>query len=409
MMIMKKYLLSILALAFACGVANAGVTVTSANIAQPANDTLLFAMPVDVNVYQDIQNYPDADPSSRMMKFQPEYLVTARDFTRGDTSKGTATLPANAKVIGLGLDGYDVATDYADTKGVYLDVTAWCRNIPVDQLELDNYDELLEGYKTNLPDGDLFIDTIAFRGERMIPGFPGYHSVFDPEATAENPGTIVEIPFNNPDEEGNLVPFWYKGENIYLTLWMVNCEDIHMKYRYMAYDDAEAETASLMRSGAFCFSDATYEYIAQYFGVQLMYDLPKHRLPAFRTPYFTNDIRINIIDGKNVFYELQDADGNTVAPAEDGNYYSLNHTMHYFLYVDGDDTFELAFDDMYKDIDVEIKKDGTAVEEVNANKTVANVAYYNLSGQQSAQPVSGVNIVVTTYSDGSTTTAKVIK
>ena len=120
---MKKYLLSILALAFACGVANAGVTVTSANIAQPANDTLLFAMPVDVNVYQDIQNYPDADPSSRMMKFQPEYLVTARDFTRGDTSKGTATLPANAKVIGLGLDGYDVATDYASTKGVYLDVT----------------------------------------------------------------------------------------------------------------------------------------------------------------------------------------------------------------------------------------------------------------------------------------------
>ena len=51
----------------------------------------------------------------------------------------------------------------------------------------------------------------------------------------------------------------------------------------------------------------------------------------------------------------------------------------------------------------------TAVEELSANKTVANVAYYNMAGQQSAQPVNGVNIVVTTYSDGSTTTAKVIK
>ena len=408
-MIMKKYLLSIIALAFACcGVANASISVTAVNIPQPVNDTLLFALPVDVNVYQDIQNYPDADPGSRMMKFQPEYLVTAQDFTKGDITKGTPTLPAHAKVIGLGLDGYDVATDNASTQGVYLDVTAWCRNIPVDQLELDNFDELLEGYKSNKPEGDLFVDTIAHPGARHIPSFPGFHCIFDPSANAENPGSIVDIPFDNPDESGRFTPFWYKGENIYLTLWMCNCEDIHMKYRYMAFDDAEAETASLMRSGQFCFSDATYEYIAEYFGVQLMYDLPKHRLPAFRTPYFTNDIRINV-EGPTAFIELQDADGNTIAPAEDGNYYSLDHSKEYILYVDGEDGMELAFDDMYTDIEVQVMKDGTAVEELNANKTVANVAYYNLAGQQSAQPVSGVNIVVTTYTDGTRTTAKVIK
>ncbi len=408
-MIMKKYLLSIVAFAFAgFGIANAAVSVTYANTPQPANDTLMFALPVDVNVYQDIQNYPDADPDSRMMKFQPEYLVTAKDFTKGDITKGTANLPANAKVIGLGLDGYDVATDYASTKGVYLDVTAWCRNIPADLMVMENFDELLEGYKTNKPKGDLFTDTVANPGERHIPGFPGFHCVFDPEANAENPGSIVDIPFDNPDSRGKFVPFWYKGENIYLTLWMINCEDIHMKYRYMAFDDAEAETASLMRSGAFCFSDATYEYIAEYFGVQLMYDLPIHRLPAFRTPYYTNDIRVTV-EGRNAFIELQDEDGNVMTPAEDDNYYSLDHTKRYILYVDSNEGVELAFDDIYSDIDVLVKKEGTAVEEVNANKTVANVVYYNLAGQQSAQPVSGVNIVVTTYSDGSTTTAKVIK
>ena len=123
-----------------------------------------------------------------------------------------------------------------------------------------------------------------------------------------------------------------------------------MKYRYMAYDDAEAETASLMRSGAFCFSDATYEYIAQYFGVQLMYDLPTHRLPAFRTPYYTNDIRVTLTV-RNAYVELQDDDGNVMTPAEDGNYYSLDHTKVYILIVDGTDRGEITFDDIYKDID----------------------------------------------------------
>jgi hypothetical protein len=60
-------------------------------------------------------------------------------------------------------------------------------------------------------------------------------------------------------------------------------------------------------------------------------------------------------------------------------------------------------------VDVVVKKDVTAVNEINSIKTVANVSYYNLAGQQSAQPVNGVNIVVTTYTDGSTATAKVIK
>ena len=134
---MKKSLLSAFAMLLACcGAANASVEFTTVNVDQPANDTLLFQLPVDVNVYQDIQNYPDAQPESRMMKFQPEYLVTAQDFTKGDTNVGTATLPANAKVIGLGLDGYDIASDQT-SRGLYLEVTAWCRNIPASQLELD--------------------------------------------------------------------------------------------------------------------------------------------------------------------------------------------------------------------------------------------------------------------------------
>lgn len=51
----------------------------------------------------------------------------------------------------------------------------------------------------------------------------------------------------------------------------------------------------------------------------------------------------------------------------------------------------------------------TAVNDVTGSKTVESVRYYNIMGQESAVPVEGVNIVVTRYSDGSITTAKVLR
>ena len=50
----------------------------------------------------------------------------------------------------------------------------------------------------------------------------------------------------------------------------------------------------------------------------------------------------------------------------------------------------------------------SAVNEIEAGKTVTAVNYYNLAGQQMANP-SGLTIQVTTYSDGTTTATRVIK
>ena len=50
----------------------------------------------------------------------------------------------------------------------------------------------------------------------------------------------------------------------------------------------------------------------------------------------------------------------------------------------------------------------TSVDEVNAGKTVANVRYFNIAGQEIAQP-EGMTIKVTTYTDGTTSAAKVVK
>lgn len=134
---MKKSLLSAFVMALACfGSANAAVEVIATNVAQPANDTLLFAMPVNPEISQEIWTsyQPENGAEMRFLKFQPEYLVTAQDFTKGDVTKGTAALPANAKVIGLALDGYDIGSDIT-SKGVFHDAVAWCRNVPRDKID----------------------------------------------------------------------------------------------------------------------------------------------------------------------------------------------------------------------------------------------------------------------------------
>lgn len=53
--------------------------------------------------------------------------------------------------------------------------------------------------------------------------------------------------------------------------------------------------------------------------------------------------------------------------------------------------------------------DGSGVEQVNADAAIAAVRYINVSGQESDKPFAGVNIVVTTYTDGTTSTMKVMK
>ena len=50
----------------------------------------------------------------------------------------------------------------------------------------------------------------------------------------------------------------------------------------------------------------------------------------------------------------------------------------------------------------------SGVNEMNADKAVASVRYYNVAGQQIAQP-SGMTIKVTTYTDGTTSAVKVVK
>ena len=53
--------------------------------------------------------------------------------------------------------------------------------------------------------------------------------------------------------------------------------------------------------------------------------------------------------------------------------------------------------------------DGSGIENINADKQIASIRYINVAGQESEQPFDGMNIIVTTYTDGTSTIVKVIK
>lgn len=60
-------------------------------------------------------------------------------------------------------------------------------------------------------------------------------------------------------------------------------------------------------------------------------------------------------------------------------------------------------------LDLDANKVATGVNDVNNAKEVKGVSYFNMMGVESAQPFDGVNIMVTTYTDGTSSAAKVLR
>ena len=60
-------------------------------------------------------------------------------------------------------------------------------------------------------------------------------------------------------------------------------------------------------------------------------------------------------------------------------------------------------------LDLDTNKVATGVNDVNSAKEVKGVSYFNMMGVESAQPFDGVNIMVTTYTDGTSSAAKVLR
>lgn len=131
-------------------------------------------------------------------------------------------------------------------------------------------------------------------------------------------------------------------------------------------------------------------------------------------PNATSARRSIVEGGANGAWYKVDSDISFAGICEKGETFDGVVTVEIYL-VNGDVTSvnELSNSNYYiTKVSHTIVKDpdiSTGVEDVDAEKTVAGVTYYNLLGVSSDSPFEGVNVVVTTYTDGTKSSKKIVK
>ena len=115
-----------------------------------------------------------------------------------------------------------------------------------------------------------------------------------------------------------------------------------------------------------------------------------------------------------VFYSVEDADGNIVDSGSfTGEQYAFtvsgagSYTVHCYAHIDDPDWADSADGGCFFTIN-ENEEPPTAINELVNGKTVAGVRYFNMAGQEMSE-ANGMTIVVTTYTDGTTSAVKVMK
>ena len=115
-----------------------------------------------------------------------------------------------------------------------------------------------------------------------------------------------------------------------------------------------------------------------------------------------------------VFYTVEDADGNVVDSGNfTGEQYAFtvsgagSYTVHCYAHIDDPDWADSADGGCFFTIN-ENEEPPTAINELVNGKTVAGVRYFNMAGQEMSE-ANGMTIVVTTYTDGTTSAVKVMK
>ena len=130
---------------------------------------------------------------------------------------------------------------------------------------------------------------------------------------------------------------------------------------------------------------------------------------AFYLP--SNNGSINVQGFKaafNVDYSLNSVDNPKLTS---GNVYSFEALVKEVAVptTDAKSTSDASTKFVVYPLDLDADKVATGVNDVNSAKEVKGVSYFNMMGVESAQPFDGVNIMVTTYTDGTSSAAKVLR
>ena len=373
-------------------------------------------------------------------------ITTASDLKKGDTNtlkegfRTQTAIPQNAKLCKLSLPGYKL-----DGNGTMFEATTYMRN--TNNIQTISLVDTVFNYRPWFEVDDTIQDPSS--------GFTKVNEPVNYTVSTQPDGMILEIPFS--------VPFIYEGKNLNVVQGL-KLEDLDTKKDLLfKFAKTSAEIAVPMcyqcawrvwlnEPGEEPDPDNWGMFIGRFFAGQkeqmsqyengrgfladekthwgdLMdfFAIKKNELPAFQFDFYTNDIRGTVVKegtpvkGQEIkLYEIDATGGKNLATAttattdNEGKFEFLNldHTKKYSLTATNHEIEEkeLAFEDIANDIEAEIMlQPVTGVNEINNAKTTNSIKYFNMQGIESDKAFDGVNIVVTTYNDGSKEITKQIQ
>lgn len=130
---------------------------------------------------------------------------------------------------------------------------------------------------------------------------------------------------------------------------------------------------------------------------------------AFYLPSNTGSINVQEFKAAfNVDYSLNSVDNPKLTS---GNVYSFEALVKEVAVptTDAKSTSDASTKFVVYPLDLDADKVATGVNDVNSAKEVKGVSYFNMMGVESAQPFDGVNIMVTTYTDGTQSATKLLR
>ena len=235
----------------------------------------------------------------------------------------------------------------------------------------------------------------------------------------EEYGYIVELPFD-------VKPFYYLGDAAYITLNMQTPEEVFFELDLAA---AEVQVPVVYRNNFIPFyagmsdeNDKVPNVYKQAFkDIVSILNIKPNMIPAYELQYYTHDINGTVaaedgspIAGASVEVTVGN-DTYTATSGDDGKFVieGLDYTQDCSITVtNGNEsaTAQMNFGSNENDIIVNVVTSPvTAIENVNAGKTVASVSYYDLTGRMSNEPINGVNVMITRYTDGTASVVKMVR
>ena len=163
-------------------------------------------------------------------------------------------------------------------------------------------------------------------------------------------------------------PFNYTGNIFKVGLDIFIPDSVYFSYNTT---NAETEVATSYHTVNYAiFSDVVFYYncwllvVAQTLGVDVGMNFEPNQLPAFTLTYFTNDVKGKVTGagGELTLSDGEEALTKQVADGEEFVFENVDYTKTYTLSLNGEVVAEgLAFEDITKDIYVEVEAGGAAV------------------------------------------------